>query len=366
LLCITLTNLARAQQAAPLRSKAPRARFRLCAGILAILALLLLTGGSASRLHASPRPQNDKVDGDHLPHVISAGADHDIKRWDMTGKLDLNLGSHDDTVNVLLLSTENTHDTLISASADGVMKFWSLGQMRAIATIPTGQNEVLSLAMSPQDGALIATGGANNHITLWDRVIGRPVFDVKAHSGGVRALQFTSDGMFLISASADRSIRIWRVVKEPRRQPRLEYQSNIVAHDDTVTALALSADDKTLASVSADGYLKLWRLDGGLINRVRVCGQGVNALAFSPDGKTLATGDEDGKIRFWNPANGASLPFNASHDRSVTTLAWSSDSRILVSGSTDKTVRYWNAANGQKLKSIAAHDGAVKAIVVLP
>ena len=357
----TLTNLL------PMNASAdsPKIRLRGVLRLIALLALCFFSRGAVHRSYALPNSQDEKVSGDNLPGVLSGGADHAIKRWDMTGKLAVTVGSHEDTVNVLLISTGASRDILLSAGADGALKLWSLSEMRSLLTIPTGQDAVLSLAMSP-NGALIATGGANSHITLWDRVSGRRLFDVKAHSGGVHALQFTSDGMLLVSGSADRSIRIWRVVGEPRRAPQLEYRSNIVAHDDTVTALALSSDDRTLASVSADGYLKLWRMDGGLITRERVCGQGVNALAFSPDGRMLATGDEEGKIRFWNPANGASIPFNASHDRGVTALAWAADGKILVSGGADKTVRYWNASNGQKLKSIAAHDGAVKALVVVP
>ena len=296
-----------------------------------------------------------------LPVVVSAGDDHDIKRWDASGKLITTIGSHDDAVNALLLVGG---DTLLSAGADGKVKVWSLADNRMTRSLDAVKGAALSIAVTPDRGTL-AIGAAGGKISLWNLLTGRKLTEADAHSDGVRALHFTSDASTLYSASADRQVRFWKVTLGGK--PALDYQSNISAHDEAVNGLSVSADDRTIATISSDGFLKTWqRSGGGLINRIKVCDHGATAVAFSPDGRTLASGDEDGRVRLWNAASGAPISTLGSHDRAVTCLTWSADGKFVVSGGADKTIRYWSLDQGKQAARITAHDGAVKALVILP
>jgi WD40 repeat protein len=298
---------------------------------------------------------------DALPVVISAGADHDIKKWDGTGKLAATLGSHDDAVNALLLVGP---DTLISVGAEGACKIWSVTEARMTLSIDAVKGSALSVALTP-DMRTLAIGTASGKIALFSRATGKRLAEADAHNDGVRALRFTSDGATLFSASADRQIRFWKVMTGAKTG--LDYQSNISAHDEAVNSLVLSPDDNTIATISADGYLKTWQRSGGaLVNRVKVCDHGAAALAYSPDGRTIATGDEDGRVRLWTAANFAPISTLGSHDRAVTCLAWSADGKFVVSGGADKTLRYWSLDQMKQAARITAHDGVVKAVVILP
>jgi hypothetical protein len=296
-----------------------------------------------------------------LPAVISAGADHDIKKWDSAGKLVTTIGSHDDAVNALLLVGS---DTLISVGAEGACKIWSIADAHLTLNIDAVKGSALSVAVTP-DTKTLAIGTAGGKIVLFSRATGKKLAEADAHNDGVRALRFTSDGTTLFSASSDRQMRFWKVTLGSKSA--LDYQSNISAHDESVNGLVVSPDDRTIATISSDGYLKTWqRNGGGLINRIKVCDHGAAAVAFSPDGRTLATGDEDGRVRLWNASSGAPISTLGSHDRAVTCLAWSSDGKFVVSGGADKTLRYWSLDQGKQAARITAHDGVVKAVVVLP
>jgi WD40 repeat protein len=344
-----------------LHSQSRRHLLRRAMALLATLAIFgMPTPGSAVTM---PRDDREADPLATLPGVLTAGADHVIKHWDMSGKLAATVGSHDDAVNAIAFVPGSGGTKLASVGADGRLKVWDTQTAIALQNIDTRHGDVTALALSP-DGRLAATGGSDHQIRIWNLATGRMLSEVKAHGDTVRAMQFTLDGARLVSGSADRLIRIWRVENGGKS---LEYNSTIVAHDDAVTGLVLTSNDQ-IASVSADGYLKFWEQPGGgLKNRVRVGNRPVLAIAISPDGRTIATGDEDGKIRLWNEATGTPLPFVGSHDRAVYALAWTPDGNTLVSGSEDKTVRYWSTAGtGHQVARITAHDGAVKAIAVVP
>ncbi len=324
------------------------------AGILALAPLLLSPLSAAA----------DKPVGESLPVVLSAGADHDIKRWDANGKLAATLGSHDDAVNALLLVGS---DTLISVGADGHCKIWSLSAAQMTLDIDAVKGNALSVAFdAASNPQTLAIGTAGGKILLFNRITGKKLTEADAHNDGVRALHFGSDGTTLVSASADRQMRFWKVAINGSKAS-LDYHSNISAHDDAVNDLVVSSDDRTIATISSDGYLKTWQRNGGaLINRVKVCDHGATAVAFSPDGRTIATGDEDGRVRLWNTASFAPISTLGSHERAVTCLAWSADGKFVVSGGADKTLRYWSLDQNKQAARITAHDGVVKAVVVLP
>ena len=108
-----------------------------------------------------------------------------------------------------------------------------------------------SLALSP-DGKWLASGHYDpSEIKLHDCQTGDLVGVYEGHSAWVSALQFSLDGRWLYSASADQTIRIWDVAS---RQSLALYRG----HSDEVWAMALSADGSTLASGGKDGEIRLW------------------------------------------------------------------------------------------------------------
>jgi WD40 repeat protein len=69
--------------------------------------------------------------------------------------------------------------------------------------------EIRAVAFSADD-TMLAVGGGDGFLTIWDLSTGQPAgapFD--AHSGGVEALEFNKNGMLLASAGLDGRVRIW-------------------------------------------------------------------------------------------------------------------------------------------------------------
>jgi WD40 repeat protein len=60
-------------------------------------------------------------------------------------------------------------------------------------------------------GRHVAAGYANGHIHLWNRADGTWLRVMDRHAGRVTAIHFSVEGLFLLSAAEDMTIRLWEV-----------------------------------------------------------------------------------------------------------------------------------------------------------
>ncbi len=80
-------------------------------------------------------------------------------------------------------------------------------------------DQVVSIALTP-DGSLLASGGQDGTLLLWDLRARRPLRAFRGHTGQIHALAFSPDGRTLASASEDGTPR-----EKCRNQHRLAVTS---------------------------------------------------------------------------------------------------------------------------------------------
>ncbi|KAJ6518796.1 hypothetical protein C8R45DRAFT_1204129 [Mycena sanguinolenta] len=173
------------------------------------------------------------------------------------------LQTHTDWVNDILLC--NYNQTLVSASSDGTVQAWSPHAPNSPdpTTIGTHTDYVRCLAVCRTQN-WIASGSFDRTIKLWD--LTRPQAtsspdplitlhppDPQAPKSSVYALAADPFGHAIASGGPERVVRMW----DPRTGKR---SGKLVGHTDNIRAILLSEDAKYLLTGSADASIKLWSL----------------------------------------------------------------------------------------------------------
>lgn len=116
---------------------------------------------------------------------------------------------------------------------------------------------------------------------------------LEGHRGDVRRVRFSSDSRFVVTASEDRTARVWEVAAEGR--------SSIVlagGHSSALSSAAFSPDGNLVVTSGADRTIRLWNAkSGNPVITLRVHRGTVNDVQFSPDGKSILSASDDGTVR---------------------------------------------------------------------
>jgi len=140
--------------------------------------------------------------------------------------------------------------------------------------------------------------------------------DTGGHTGIIRDIVVHPDGSHFISASDDKTVRVWKVEKSGDTI-RVKEERKILGwigdgSRGVIYAVALSPDGRYLAvgGFLAEGYGKdddkvgIIRLydfyTGKLIRTLEGHENIINDLTFSPDGRYLISGGFDNRVIIWN------------------------------------------------------------------
>lgn len=213
---------------------------------------------------------------------------------------------------------------------------------------------VWSVAFSPQQD-LVASGGADKTVRLWNPGTGAEIARLNGHEKDVNAVAFAKDGRTLASVSNDRTVRLWDVDTKKL--------SRSLKFNDELYLVAFAPDGHTVAVCGKDRTIKLWNTQSNETPRT-LTGHAdtVWSIAFSADGKTLASGGKDKTVKLWDWQTAQELATLKGHTSAVLSVAFTPDGKTLASGSDDKTIKLWNTETKTELRTLAAHREYISAI----
>lgn len=280
------------------------------------------------------------------------GEERGVNLWrtDTGQPTGVRLGGHTSNIGNVVFTQDS--QKAVTVSFDGTARVWDTRSGGLLyGPLNDHAGRVLSAAFSP-DGRILATGGADRRIYLYDIVKAKMIGEsLTGHNNWVRSLRFNWPGTALYSSATAGSLIRWEMT---RRQL-------FEGHTSRVRAVALSPDGSMLATVGFDRRILLWDAQSGR-KTAELASPHENSLlqvAFSPDGRFLATSDAGGLIVLWDAATGERLHLLPDEfDSVVIALAFSPDSRYLASTDFLGYLSLWDVSTGAPASvPTKAHDG---------
>ena len=179
--------------------------------------------------------------------LLATGAsDSTVILWDVaTHEPITTLEKHAGWVDAVSFSPDGT---LLASLASGNIYLWDVPTRQRVAILK-GANRFRALSFSP-DGDLLASGDWHK-ATLWDVATREPISDLWGHWGEVEAVSFSvPDGALLATGGTDGQVRLWDVLTG----------ESIVTfrHADPITSLSLATRGAMLAAGGSDGTVLVW------------------------------------------------------------------------------------------------------------
>jgi WD40 repeat protein len=286
-------------------------------------------------------------------------------------------------------------------------------------TLQGHEGQVQNIRFSP-NGKMIASGGSDGQIILWDVATGRIIRKMKGHTKTVYEVTFNKDGSLLASAGEEGTACVWEVATGKNIgcfqnkpfptfsgifkqdlvsvsfvvfSPNSRYiyfsgdngyimkadiktavsgkvQPAEVIHStnepsgrwySTVTGGTVSQDEKYLV-VTVGNLVKFIDLNDGLMVRYfRYEGNYLNDVVNGPFPNSIATWSYDGKVTFWNATNGRILSsYQVSDPENYSGASFSRDGKLMVTSAYGTSVRIWDLSNGKLIATLGGHRQIVR------
>ena len=160
--------------------------------------------------------------------VASSSFDFSVKLWNVDdGKLVWDNKEHKETVVDIAFSHDGK--LLASTSDDKTIKIWNVAEQKLIRTMKVAEH-VQAVTFSPDDKRLM-TGGRDKPMIgeflqeifgdskfnpgvsarLWDVESGKLLQTFTTHANDVMDVAYSSDGKWIATASADKTVDLWRL-----------------------------------------------------------------------------------------------------------------------------------------------------------
>ena len=258
----------------------------------------------------------------------------------------------------------------LTASDDNSVRLWDAEAGRQIATFTRAGSGMA--AFSP-DGRLVAIPD-NNTVVVRDANTGEREDRIfQGHSAAVQSVAFSADGRRIVTASDDRTARVWDLQTGGQIAALTEHTAPVrsaVFSPDGLRVVSTQTPQRSgnvTIVTSNDSVALLWdALSGRVILRFEGDMVQLYDATFSPNGKRIVTASGDNTARIWDAATGKPIAVLSGHSDSVLSAAFNSRGDKIVTASADETVRVWDAEAMTTIAVLKGHSGAVWSAVFSP
>ncbi|KAK0081464.1 hypothetical protein PV325_012129 [Microctonus aethiopoides] len=224
---------------------------------------------------------------------------------------------------------------LITGSEDNTIAIFEGPPFKFKMTKQEHSRFVQAVRYSPT-GNFFASAGFDGKVFLYDGTTSDLVSEIgsPAHQGGVYGVVWKSDGTQLLTASGDKTCKLWDV---ETRTLVTEFNMGSTVDDQQVSCLW---QGKHLLSVSLSGFINYLNINDPSkpLRIIKGHNKPITVLTLSPNRETIYTGSHDGYITNWNAKTGENNRVNGQgHGNQINGIKAAND--LLYTAGIDDTIR---------------------------
>ncbi|CAR29921.1 ZYRO0G20152p [Zygosaccharomyces rouxii] len=239
-----------------------------------------------------------------------------------------------------LATSAGQPNLLLSASRDKTLISWKLTGDDKQYGVPVrsfqGHNHIVQDCSLTADGAYALSASWDKTLRLWDVATGQTYQRFVGHKSDVMSVAIDRKASMIISGSRDRTVKVWTI--------RGQCLATMLGHNDWVSQVRIAptedANDDTVTVISAgmDKMVKAWNVNQFQIEADFIGHNNyVNTITASPDGSLVASAGKDGEIMLWNLADKVPM-YTLSAQDEVFALAFSPN-RYWLSAATSSGIK---------------------------
>ncbi|KZT24431.1 WD-repeat-containing protein [Neolentinus lepideus HHB14362 ss-1] len=277
----------------------------------------------------------------------------------------LDLPGHRTDVRTLSLSSD---DMLLVSASNGSVKIWNMKTTACIRTLDCGY--AICSTFLPGDRQ-VAVGTKSGEIHIYDLASSSLVETIQAHTAAVWSMHVRSDGMALVTGSADKDVKFWEFEEKEGSAggngPKLFSLVHVrtLKMTDDVLSVRYSPNRKLVAVSLLDSTVKIFYEDS-LKFFLSLYGHKLPVLSMdiSDDSKIIVTCSADKNVKIWGLDFGDCHKSIFAHDESVMQVAFERKSHYFWSVGKDKMLKYWDGDKFENIQKLDGHHGEIWALAV--
>ncbi|RKP10564.1 G-protein complex beta subunit [Thamnocephalis sphaerospora] len=264
------------------------------------------------------------------------------------------LKGHNGWVTAIAASSEDQNQVL-SASRDKTIIVWNLVRNDINYGVPrkalTGHNHFVQDVVISSDGQFALSASWDKTLRLWDLKTGLTTRQFIGHEKDVLSVSFSSDNRQIVSGSRDKTIKLWNTLGE------CKFTIQEKGHTDWVSCVRFSPNPSNPVIVSAgwDKLVKVWELSKCTLRTNHIGHKGyINTVTVSPDGSLCASGGKDAITMLWDLNEGKHL-YSLEAGEEIHALVFS-PSRYWLCAATGSSIKIWDLESKSIVDEIIPED----------
>lgn len=220
--------------------------------------------------------------------ILTSDSGYSVNEWKLADPSQVRqVGAGTEPIEFLHIGPERR--MAMSVDVDGPITITDLDSGKLLRTLVGHESEVMGLVLSP-DGNHLLSGGEDGTARLWNVSTGRALFNLFGDGGIIYAVAMTPDLRFAVTGAEAGTLLFWNLSPGSKEGVRLS------GHSDSICHVALLQNGRRVVSASEDRSVRVWDVESRSVIASFWSDSAITACAVAADEKTIVAGDAHGRV----------------------------------------------------------------------